>query len=83
MMKALMCEQFAGLDKLKVGEVPDPVVGPGQVLVDVAAAGVNFPDGLTVQGLYQVKPPLPFIPGMEVSGRVAALGEGVSHLRVG
>lgn len=82
-MKALICEQFADLDQLKVAELPDPIAGPGEVLIDIAAAGVNFPDGLMVQGLYQVKPPLPFIPGTEVCGRVAEVGEGVSHLAVG
>jgi NADPH2:quinone reductase len=78
-----MCEEFAGLEKLKIRDVANPVVRPGQVLIDVAAAGVNFPDGLTVQGLYQAKPPLPFTPGNEICGRVAEVGEGVSHLKVG
>lgn len=82
-MKALICEQFAGLDQLKVAQVDDPVAAPGQVVVDIAAAGVNFPDGLTVQGLYQSKPPLPFTPGTEICGRVAELGEGVKHLKPG
>ncbi len=82
-MKALICEQFAGLDQLKVAQVADPVAAPGQVVVDIAAAGVNFPDGLTVQGLYQSKPPLPFTPGTEICGRVAEVGEGVKHLKLG
>lgn len=82
-MKALICEQFAGLDQLKVAQVADPVAAPGQVIVDIAAAGVNFPDGLTVQGLYQSKPPLPFTPGTEICGRVAEVGEGVKHLKLG
>ena len=82
-MKALLCEQFAGLDELKIRELPDPEVTPGKVLIEVSAAGVNFPDGLTVQGLYQVKPPLPFVPGAEICGRVAQVGEGVSHLKEG
>ncbi|MGB1158784.1 MAG: NADPH:quinone oxidoreductase family protein [Porticoccaceae bacterium] len=82
-MKALICEQFAGLDQLKVAQVADPVAAPGQVVVDIAAAGVNFPDGLTVQGLYQSKPPLPFTPGTEICGRVAEVGEGVKHLKRG
>jgi NADPH2:quinone reductase len=82
-VKALICEQFAGLDQLKVAQVADPVAAPGQVIVDIAAAGVNFPDGLTVQGLYQSKPPLPFTPGTEICGRVAEVGEGVKHLKLG
>jgi NADPH2:quinone reductase len=60
-----------------------PVVGPGQVLVDVRAAGVNFVDGLFVQGLYQIKPPTPFTPGSEVAGVVSALGDGVDGVAVG
>ena len=82
-MKALVCEKFAGLDELNIQEVADPVAGAGEVLIDIAAAGVNFPDGLIVQGLYQFKPPFPFIPGNEISGRVSAVGEGVSRFKVG
>jgi len=62
---------------LIVRDRPDPEPGPGQVLVDVLAAGVNFPDILVVAGTYQVLPPLPFSPGKEVSGTVTALGQGV------
>lgn len=82
-MKAIVCEQFASVDALQYQEVADPVPGKGQVLVDVKAIGVNYPDGLLVQGLYQMKPPFPFIPGMEVAGVIRALGDGVTHLRVG
>ena len=57
--------------------------GKGEVVVTVGAAGVNFPDGLMVQGLYQVKPERPFIPGMEAAGTVSAVGEGVTHLKEG
>lgn len=82
-MKALVCEEYGSLDALRVEEVPAPVADPGQVLVDVAAASVNFPDALIVQGKYQVKPPLPFIPGSELAGTIVSVGEGVDRSRVG
>lgn len=82
-MRAVVCEALAPLDQLKVKEFPDPEVGPGMVLVNVAAAGVNYPDGLMVQGLYQSKPPLPFVPGTEVAGSVAAVGQGVTQFKPG
>jgi NADPH2:quinone reductase len=82
-MKAIVCEKFAAVEELSYQDVDDPVAGKGQVLVDVAAIGVNYPDGLLVQGLYQMKPPFPFIPGMEVAGVISALGDGVTQLRVG
>jgi NADPH:quinone reductase len=82
-MKALVCKEFAPLDRLSVEEVPAPAAGPGQVLVRVAAASVNYPDGLMVQGKYQFRPPLPFIPGGELAGTIVALGEGVTQFRVG
>ena len=83
LMRAVVCHSFAPLDQLVVEEVPDPEPGPGQVVVDVEAAGANFVDALLVQGLYQIKPPLPFTPGMEVAGVVSAVGEGVDGVRVG
>ncbi|MGO4894557.1 NADPH:quinone oxidoreductase family protein [Flavobacterium sp. W21_SRS_FM6] len=82
-MKAIVCNEFAPVEALKYQDVPDPVVKKGEVIVDVKACGVNFPDGLLVQGLYQMKPPTPFIPGNEVAGVISELGEGVSHLKVG
>ncbi len=82
-MKAVICKAFAPVSELVYEEVPSPSAGKGQVLVDIAAAGVNFPDSLLVQGLYQMKPELPFIPGTEVSGTISEVGEGVSHLKVG
>jgi len=82
-MKAIVCEEFGPIDALVYKEIDTPVPGKGEVRVNVKAAGVNFPDGLLVQGLYQVKPERPFIPGMEFCGEVEALGEGVKHLKVG
>ena len=82
-MKAIVCEAFGPIDDLKCKEIDDPVVKPGHVVVNVEAAGVNFPDGLLVQGLYQMKPPCPFVPGNEVAGVVAEVGEGVKHISVG
>ena len=82
-MKAIVCEEFAEVDKLQFKEIADPSVKKGHVLVDVTACGVNFPDGLLVQGLYQLKPEFPFVPGNEVAGVISQVGEGVSHLKVG
>ncbi|WP_133469107.1 NADPH:quinone oxidoreductase family protein [Paraglaciecola marina] len=82
-MKAIVCNEFASVEALKYQEVPDPKAKEGQVVVDIKAVGVNFPDGLLVQGLYQMKPAFPFIPGSEVAGVISEVGEGVSHLKVG
>lgn len=82
-MRALVCKEFAPLERLAVEDVPTPVAGPGQVLVRIEAASVNYPDGLMVQGKYQVRPPLPFIPGAELAGTIDALGEGVTQFKVG
>lgn len=82
-MKAIVCNEFASVDKLSYQDVPDPIAGKGQVVVDIKASGVNFPDGLLVQGLYQMKPDFPFIPGSEVAGVISEVGEGVKHLRTG
>ncbi|MEO9945667.1 NADPH:quinone oxidoreductase family protein [Paraglaciecola sp.] len=82
-MKAIVCNEFASVEALKYQDVPDPKAKEGQVVVDIKAVGVNFPDGLLVQGLYQMKPAFPFIPGSEVAGVISEVGEGVSHLKVG
>lgn len=82
-MKALLCREFAGLEKLTVEDLPSPTPGEGQVVVSVKYASVNYPDALTVQGKYQFKPPLPFTPGSEFSGVVKAIGPGVSKFKVG
>lgn len=82
-MQALLCSRFGSLDDLTVGEVPSPAPGAGEVLIDVRASALNFPDALMVQGRYQVRPTLPFVPGLEVAGTVAALGAGVDGLAIG
>lgn len=82
-MRALICSELGPSSKLTVDEVPDPVAGPGEVVVDVVAAGLNFPDTLIIEGRYQFEPELPFSPGGEAAGVVAELGEGVSNVSVG
>jgi NADPH2:quinone reductase len=82
-MRAVVCSEFAPIDHLVIEERPDPVPGPGKVVVAVRAAGVNYVDGLFVQGKYQIKPPLPFTPGGEVAGDVVAIGDGVKGVAVG
>ena len=82
-MKALVCNAFGPIEDLKVEDVESPSAGPGQVVVAIKAAALNFPDALIVQGSYQVKPALPFSPGAEFAGVVKTVGEGVSHLKVG
>jgi NADPH:quinone reductase len=76
-VKAVVCKQHGPPDRLVVEDVPPPVAGPGEVVVAVKAASVNFPDVLIIQNKYQVKPPLPFTPGSEMAGVVKAIGEGV------
>jgi NADPH:quinone reductase len=83
MMRAVLCQEFAGPEKLVVTEVPSPSLDAGAVRVEVHAAGVNFGDTLLIAGQYQEKPPLPFIPGMEVAGVVTEVGAGVGSLRPG
>jgi NADPH2:quinone reductase len=82
-MKALLSTRPGGPDTLVQGELPEPSVGPGEVRVAVRVCGVNYPDLLIIQDLYQFKPPRPFAPGAEVAGVVDAVGEGVGNVRVG
>lgn len=82
-MKALLCTAFGPIDKLAIQEIPKPRPGPGQVLLDVKASSLNFPDALMVQGLYQVKPPLPFSPGTEMAGVVIETGSDVQNFKPG
>lgn len=76
-MRAVVCHQFGPVDQLTVDDLPSPPCGPGAIRIRVTASGVNFVDGLFVEGRYQVKPPLPFVPGGEIAGVVSELGEGV------
>jgi NADPH2:quinone reductase len=76
-MKAVICKKFAPVSELVWEEVADPVVGPGEIVIDVKAAGLNYPDNLIVQGLYQFQPERPFSPGHEGSGVVSSVGPGV------
>ena len=82
-MRAVLCKEFGPPESLVVEEVDKPTPGPGQVVVDVHACSVNFPDTLMIQNLYQFKPALPFSPGGEVAGVVSALGEGVTGVTEG
>ena len=82
-MKAVVCKAWGLPDSLEVLELPDLEAGPGQVVIDVKAAGVNFPDVLIIQGKYQVRPELPFTPGSEISGVIRAIGAGVAGVTVG
>ena len=96
-MKAVRCHRYVGLDDqgrplatpaslreaLSLDEIPPPACEPGQVLVQTRYAGVQYPDALQAQGLYQQRPRLPYVPGMDVSGMVLELGDGVDGLAVG
>ncbi len=82
-MRALVCNAFGSPDELIIEERDDPRAGAREIVVDVAAAGINFPDILMIAGQYQVKTPPPFIPGNEAAGVVAAIGDKVSRLAVG
>ena len=96
-IKAIRCHRFSGLDEdgkpvetpgplrdvLSLDEVPAPECTAGSVLVSAHYVGVQYPDALQAQGLYQVRPPLPYVPGMDLTGTVLEVGEGVEHLQVG
>ncbi len=82
-MRAVRCHDLVGPSGLRVDELPEPEPGPGEVVLEVRAAGVNFPDVLLSYGKYQFKPPTPFVPGGEAAGVVAAVGAGVTGVAVG
>lgn len=82
-MRAVVCNRFAPLDELTVEERPSPDLFPSCVRIAVTACGVNFVDALFVQGKYQIKPPTPFVPGMEVVGRITEMADDVDGLRIG
>ncbi len=82
-MKALLSRATGGPETLELGELPRPTAGPGQIVIDIAACAVNYPDVLIIEDKYQFKPERPFAPGGEVAGIVAELGEGVTEFKVG
>ena len=82
-MKAIVCEEYGPLKSLAYKDVADPVAQGNAVVIRAKAIGVNYPDGLLVQGLYQMKPPTPFIPGMEVAGIIESVGPDVTGLAPG
>jgi len=82
-MKAVLCKQFGPPESLVIEDIPSPEPKKGQVVLEVHAAAVNFPDVLIIENKYQFKPELPFSPGGEVAGVVTKLGEGISKLKVG
>jgi len=82
-MRAVLCKQYGPPESLLFEEIPSPTAGPGEVVVSVKAASVNFPDVLIIQNKYQFKPPLPFTPGSELAGIVKAVGAGVSAFKPG
>lgn len=82
-MRGLMLYELGDPENLRLEEIADPVPGPGEVLVDIHAAAVNFPDLLTIQGKYQFRPDLPFVPGKEGAGVVSAVGSGVTRVAPG
>ena len=82
-MKALLSTAPGGPEMLELTDLPDPVPGPGQLLVQVKACAINYPDVLIIEDRYQFKPPRPFAPGGEIAGVVEALGEGVAGWSTG
>ncbi|MCX7306798.1 MAG: NADPH:quinone oxidoreductase family protein [Afipia sp.] len=82
-MKAVLCSQFCGPDDLVLSDIPDPVAGPGEAVINIKAAALNFFDLLMIQGKYQVKPPFPFSPAAEIAGVIESVGSGVTDVKVG
>ena len=82
-MRALVCHSYGTSENLVLENVKDLTAGAGQVVIDVYAASLNFPDTLQIQGKYQFQPPMPFVPGSEVGGIISAIGADVKGLKVG
>ena len=82
-MKAILCSQFCGPDDLVLSNIADPVAGPGEAIITITAAALNFVDLLMIQGKYQVKPPFPFSPAAEIAGVIESVGAGVTDVKVG
>jgi NADPH:quinone reductase-like Zn-dependent oxidoreductase len=82
-MKALLSHEPGGPETLRISDIPDPTPGPGELLVRVRAAAINYPDVLIIEDKYQLKPSRPFAPGGEIAGEVLGVGEGVTDWQVG
>jgi NADPH2:quinone reductase len=82
-MKAILCSQYCGPDDLVLTDIADPVAGPGEAVIAIKAAALNFFDLLMIQGKYQIKPPFPFSPAAEVAGVIESVGDGVTSLKPG
>ena len=82
-MKAIVCNDFGPIQNIEYKDVNEPIIQDESVIINVKSVGVNFPDGLLVQGKYQLKPDTPFIPGMEVAGEIVQIGPNVSSLKIG
>ena len=82
-MKAVLCKAHGKPESLVFEEVVSPEPGPGEAVISVKAASVNFPDVLIIENKYQLKPPLPFSPGSELAGTIKAVGDGVTHVKAG
>jgi NADPH2:quinone reductase len=82
-MRALVCNAYGPPESLCIEEWDEPIAGPAQIVVEVAAAGINFPDLLSIAGKYQVTTPTPFVPGNEAAGTVSSVGAGVQHFAPG
>ena len=82
-MKAIVCNDFGPIQNIEYKDVNEPIIQDESVIINVKSVGVNFPDGLLVQGKYQLKPDTPFIPGMEVAGEIVKIGPNVSSLKIG
>src|SRR4051795_11565633 len=82
-MKAILCRQPGGPDDLTLEDIPDPKAGPGEAIVRIHAAGLNFFDTLIIAGKYQTKPPFPFSPAAEFAGMIESVGAGVGDFKSG
>src|SRR2546427_5230091 len=82
-MRAVICRAWGPVDDLKLEDVAPPKPGPGQLVIDVQATGVNYADSIMVAGQYQTRPPFPFSPGLETAGVVARCGDGATRYRPG
>ena len=82
-MKAIVCNNFGPIENIEYKEVDEPKIDKDSIIINVKSVGVNFPDGLLVQGKYQLKPETPFVPGMEIAGEIIELGSNVSNFKLG